>query len=75
MTSAASDGIFVTHLHSNAMLIDLVDDEWRHESLSNDDFDQLPSADVDSDSDEVRTVPTKRKAEEKWAELCLDEFQ
>ena len=60
-------------MHRPPALVDLIDDEWRHEHLTHDDFD-LPSVDFDSDSDDVRTVP-KRKAEEKWAELCLDEFQ
>ena len=37
-----------------------------------DDFD-LPTTDFDSDNDEARTVP-KRNDEEKWTELCLDDF-
>ena len=37
-----------------------------------DDFD-LPTTDFDSDTDEARAVP-KRNDEEKWGELCLDEF-
>ena len=37
-----------------------------------DDFD-LPTHDFDSDTDEARAVP-KRNDEEKWTELCLDEF-
>jgi hypothetical protein len=37
-----------------------------------DDFD-LPTTDLDSDNDEVRAMP-KRNDEEKWTELCLDEF-
>ena len=37
-----------------------------------DDFD-LPTADFDSDNDEARSVP-KRNDDEKWTELCLDEF-
>ena len=69
----ASDGMLIAHLHRIPALVDLVDDEWRHEHLTHDDFD-LPSVEFDSDSDDVRTVPTKRKTEEKWVELCLDEF-
>ena len=37
-----------------------------------DDFD-LPTTDFDSDNDEARAVP-KRNDDEKWVELCLDEF-
>ena len=69
----AQDGRLVAHLHRIPALVDLIDEDWRHEHLSHDDFD-LPSVDFDEDSDDVRTQP-KRKAEEKWAELCLDEFQ
>jgi len=72
-TSMAQDGRLVAHLHRIPALVDLIDEDWRHEHLSHDDFD-LPSVDFDEDSDDVRTQP-KRKAEEKWAELCLDEFQ
>lgn len=68
----ASDGRLVAHLHRPARLLDLVDDEWRHDNLGHDDFD-LPSADFDSDNDEARSVP-KRTDEEKWGELCLEEF-
>ena len=69
----AQDGRLVAHLHRIPALVDLIDEDWRHEHLSHDDFD-LPSVDFDEESDDVRTQP-KRKAEEKWAELCLDEFQ
>ena len=37
-----------------------------------DDFD-LPTTDFDEDGDESRAVP-KQNDEEKWTELCLDEF-
>ena len=37
-----------------------------------DDFD-LPATDLDDDTDETRAVP-KRKDDEKWNELCLDEL-
>ena len=69
----ATDGRFVAHLHGQASLIDLVEDEWRVEHLGNDDFG-LPSAEFDSDNDEGVSLP-KRKDAEKWTELCLDEFQ
>ena len=52
-------------------LLDVVDEDWRHETLAHDDFD-LPHED-DSDTDEARSAP-KRKVEEKWTELCLDDF-
>ena len=42
-------------------------------TLLADDFD-LPTTDFDSDNDEARAVP-KRNDEEKWTELCLDDFE
>jgi hypothetical protein len=95
------DGRFIAHVHQPPALLDLIDDEWRAESLGHgacfppnvtqfclrfflialflatacsraDDFD-LPTTDLDSDNDEVRAMP-KRNDEEKWTELCLDEF-
>mmetsp|Transcript_33596 Transcript_33596/g.66878 ORF Transcript_33596/g.66878 Transcript_33596/m.66878 type:complete len:85 (+) Transcript_33596:69-323(+) len=69
---ASNDGRFIAHLHSSRALLDLVDDEWRADHLGHDDFD-LPTTDFDSDTDEARAVP-KRNDEEKWGELCLDEF-
>jgi len=68
----AEDGRHVAYLHRPAALVDLVDDEWRQDTLGHDDFD-LPSSELDSDNDEVRTAP-QRKNEEKWTELCLDDF-
>ena len=99
--SPMQDGRFIAHVHQPPALLDLIDDEWRAESLGHgacfppnvthfcpalflialflatacsraDDFD-LPTTDLDSDNDEVRAVP-KRNDEEKWTELCLDEF-
>eukprot|EP00966_Prymnesium_polylepis_P060573 1405781-Prymnesium_polylepis.1 len=69
----ANDGRYVPYLHRPAHLLDIVDEEWRGEHLGHDDFD-LPSADFDSDNDEGRSLP-KRTDEEKWTELCLEEFQ
>ena len=63
----------MAHLHRPAKLLDLVDDEWRMDSIGADDFD-LPSAEFDSDNEEASVVP-KRKDEEKWTELCLDDLQ
>ena len=60
----AQDGRFVAHLHQTSALLDLVDDEWRADSLGHDDFD-LPATDFDSDNDEARSAP-KRNDEEKW---------
>ena len=68
----ATDGRFIAHLHQTPALLDLIDDEWRADHLGHDDFD-LPTTDFDSDNDEARAVP-KRNDEEKWTELCLDEF-
>ena len=98
----ANDGRLIAHLHQPAMLLDLVDDEWRADHLGHgarfffwlsthrmrranktphltplllshaDDFD-LPTTDFDEDGDESRAVP-KQNDEEKWTELCLDEF-
>eukprot|EP00310_Coccolithus_braarudii_P019571 CAMPEP_0183355528 /NCGR_PEP_ID=MMETSP0164_2-20130417/40761_1 /TAXON_ID=221442 /ORGANISM="Coccolithus pelagicus ssp braarudi, Strain PLY182g" /LENGTH=82 /DNA_ID=CAMNT_0025528663 /DNA_START=31 /DNA_END=279 /DNA_ORIENTATION=- len=70
---ALTDGRFSHQLHRAAELVDIVDDDWRQDALGHDDFD-LPSSDLDSDNDEVRTAP-KRTNEEKWSELCLDDFQ
>jgi hypothetical protein len=70
----ATDGRLIAHLHGPASLLDVVDDEWRQECLGHDDFD-LPSADFDSDNDEGRTVTKRGKDDEKWTELCLEEFQ
>ena len=64
-------GRFVAHVHAPPELLDVVDEDWRHETLAHDDFD-LPHED-DSDTDEARSAP-KRKVEEKWTELCLDDF-
>ena len=44
----------------------------RAHAVAADDFD-LPTTDFDSDTDETRAAP-KRSDEEKWTELCLDEF-
>lgn len=71
--SMASDGRLVAHLHRPAALLDLVDDEWRAEHLDHDDFD-LPSAEFDSDNDEARSIP-KRAEDDKWLDLCFEEFQ
>jgi len=68
----ANDGRFIVHLHSSGTLLDLVDDEWRTDHIGHDDFD-LPTTDFDSDNDEAHSVP-KRNDEEKWTELCLEEF-
>ena len=68
-----NDGRLVAHLHRPGALLDVVDDEWRQEHLGHDDFD-LPSAEFDSDNDEGRSIP-KRTDDEKWSELCLEEFQ
>mmetsp|Transcript_36010 Transcript_36010/g.94788 ORF Transcript_36010/g.94788 Transcript_36010/m.94788 type:complete len:82 (+) Transcript_36010:70-315(+) len=68
----AQDGRLIAHLHRPPALLDLVDDEWHADHLGHDDFD-LPVNDFDSDNDEARTVP-KRNDDEKWTELCLDEF-
>ena len=38
-----------------------------------DDFD-LPITDLDDDTDEARAAVPKRKDDEKWGELCLDEL-
>ena len=67
----SQDGRFVAHVHAPPELLDVVDEDWRHETLAHDDFD-LPHED-DSDTDEARSAP-KRKVEEKWTELCLDDF-
>jgi len=69
----ADDGKFIGYLHRPAHLVDVVDDEWSQDSLGHDDF-ELPASELDSDNDEVRTAP-QRKNDEKWDELCLDEFQ
>mmetsp|Transcript_17358 Transcript_17358/g.43637 ORF Transcript_17358/g.43637 Transcript_17358/m.43637 type:complete len:83 (+) Transcript_17358:50-298(+) len=69
----ANDGRLVAHLHRPAVLLDIVDDEWRQETLGYDDFD-LPSAEFDSDNDEGHSIP-KRTDNEKWGDLSLDEFQ
>ena len=45
----AQDGRLVAHLHRIPALVDLIDEDWRHEHLSHDDFD-LPSVDFDEDS-------------------------
>lgn len=68
----ASDGRLIAHLHQPPHLLDLVDDEWRADSLGHDDFD-LPATDFDSDTDEARSAP-KRNDEEKWTELGLEDF-
>ena len=51
----AQDGRLVAHLHRIPALVDLIDEDWRHEHLSHDDFD-LPSVDFDEDSDDVLTM-------------------
>ena len=56
----AQDGRLVAHLHRIPALVDLIDEDWRHEHLSHDDFD-LPSVDFDEDSDDVRTQPKRKQ--------------
>lgn len=73
MAMRSDDGVFIAYLHRRAQLVDIVDDEWAQDVLGQDDFD-LPASELDSDNDEVRSVP-QRKSDEKWVELCLDEFQ
>lgn len=68
----ANDGRLIAHLHQPPQLLDLIDDEWRADSLGHDDFD-LPATDFDSDNDEARSAP-KRNDDEKWTELCLDDL-
>ena len=58
-----SDSFFVQHLHGNAKLIDLVDDEWLKDTLEHDDFN-LPIADLDDEVDETLHVPNRK--EHKW---------
>ena len=57
----AQDGRLVAHLHRIPALVDLIDEDWRHEHLSHDDFD-LPSVDFDEESDDVRTQPQNLEA-------------
>ena len=54
----SQDGRFVAHVHAPPELLDVVDEDWRHETLAHDDFD-LPHED-DSDTDEARSAPKRR---------------
>lgn len=56
MAMRSDDGVFIAYLHRRAQLVDIVDDEWAQDVLGQDDFD-LPASELDSDNDEVRSVP------------------
>jgi len=72
----SGDSRFVAYLHRNPVL-DVVDDEWRSETLSDDDIDLPAEADLPpGEREEPRSIGLPvQKQDDKWAELGLDDLQ
>jgi len=69
------DGLITANNYSVEVLLDIVDDEWLAECLSDDDIEipakhKLPADDVD----DANEAEAKAKAENSWMELGLQIF-
>jgi len=65
-----SDSVYVPE-HYN---LDLVDEMWTMDCLSDDDIDISPDIDVPMDDNDMDAQELARKEEEKWGDLGLDLF-
>eukprot|EP00286_Rhodomonas_abbreviata_P018488 CAMPEP_0181293346 /NCGR_PEP_ID=MMETSP1101-20121128/3017_1 /TAXON_ID=46948 /ORGANISM="Rhodomonas abbreviata, Strain Caron Lab Isolate" /LENGTH=69 /DNA_ID=CAMNT_0023397929 /DNA_START=31 /DNA_END=240 /DNA_ORIENTATION=+ len=61
-----------TSVHRNVILVDLVDDAWASDHLSDDEID-VPHIAGQDESDDLNTE--HEPDEEKWTEMGLAEFQ
>lgn len=65
-----SDSVY-TKMHN----LDLIDEEWAADSLSDDDIDISPEMDLPMDDTDLETQdPLSNKEDEKWLDLSLDTF-
>eukprot|EP00467_Chlorarachnion_reptans_P010433 CAMPEP_0114501170 /NCGR_PEP_ID=MMETSP0109-20121206/8354_1 /TAXON_ID=29199 /ORGANISM="Chlorarachnion reptans, Strain CCCM449" /LENGTH=77 /DNA_ID=CAMNT_0001678879 /DNA_START=93 /DNA_END=326 /DNA_ORIENTATION=- len=69
------DGNVTSINFSSEVLLDIVDEDWLADSLSDDEIDipvkhKLPTDDVDDTNEDE----TKSKAENTWMELALQQF-
>lgn len=58
--------------------LDIVDEAWAADILSDDEIELPPEADPIPDENDIEPADTsdfKKKEEEKWADLALDTFE
>jgi len=76
--SAPADGQFVQTVHRPRCLLDVIDEEWLADTLSDDDIEIPPEQDhAPDDHDGIDLgdkAASKTVTTEKWTELALQQF-
>jgi len=65
-----SDSVYIPQYYN----LDLIDEFWTMDHLSDDDIEISPEIDINMDDNDVESHELAKREEERWADLALEKF-